>query len=58
MLNKQPHDFSLDVWSLGILLFELMHGYAPYRGRTNEELCKKIVAGTPIVFNPSISLDA
>lgn len=58
MLNKQPHDFSLDIWSLGILLFELIHGYAPYRGRNNEELCQKIKSGTPILFAQNCSLDA
>ncbi|CAD8191316.1 unnamed protein product [Paramecium pentaurelia] len=55
MLNKQPHDFSLDVWSLGILLYELLHGYAPFRGRNNEELCNKIKSGQPINFSPTLS---
>ncbi|KAM3135298.1 hypothetical protein pb186bvf_012596 [Paramecium bursaria] len=57
MLNKQPHDFSLDVWSLGILLFELMHGHAPYRGKTNEDLIRKIIQGQPIQFSPLVSLE-
>ena len=30
MLINEPHDTSLDIWCLGILLFELIHGYAPY----------------------------
>ena len=30
MIKNQPHDHSLDIWCLGILLYELLHGYAPF----------------------------
>jgi len=30
MINKDGHDASLDVWNLGILMFELLAGRAPF----------------------------
>lgn len=32
MISSKPHTHLVDVWSLGILLFELCHGKAPFRG--------------------------
>ena len=42
MLQNQPHTFTLDLWSLGILLFELFHGHAPFTGKSPMELQGKI----------------
>ena len=35
MIKNQPHDHSLDIWCTGILLFELLHGYAPFNGNND-----------------------
>lgn len=34
MLSNEAHDKSLDLWSLGILLYELVHKRAPFQGRS------------------------
>jgi serine/threonine protein kinase len=43
MLENKPHDDTLDVWSLGILLFELLHGFAPFTGKTPMEILSRIL---------------
>ena len=41
---KRPQTQKTDVWSLGILLYELTHGFAPFRGSKPEEVMSKIGA--------------
>ena len=33
IINESPYDGSIDVWSLGVLLYELIHGYSPFRAK-------------------------
>ena len=57
MVQNKTHDYKADIWSLGILLFELLHGYPPFRGKNNEEKFNKILAGE-IEFGGDISPEA
>lgn len=52
MVQDQPYSFGIDVWALGILLYELTHGYSPFRAQSKkvnpnkeewEEIFKNIV---------------
>lgn len=42
MLSKKGHDTSVDIWSIGILMFELLCGKSPFAGRSPEELFNNI----------------
>jgi serine/threonine protein kinase len=37
MLNK-PHDFSVDYFALGVIIYELMIGERPYQGKNRKEI--------------------
>ena len=42
ILKRENHDKKVDIWTLGILLFELLHGYAPFetKGKDKEIILK------------------
>lgn len=39
MIEDRAHDHTLDIWCLGVLLYELLHGYAPFDGKNDLEKC-------------------
>ena len=59
MLLGTPHDERVDLWSLGVLAFELLLGTTPFYDANSLEACEKIKAGV-VVFPeaPVISDDA
>lgn len=49
IVKEVPYDKSIDAWSLGILLYELIHGYSPFRAEKDkgddkyQEIFKNII---------------
>ena len=38
MLSKKGHDTRVDIWSIGVLMFELLAGYSPFVAKSNQDL--------------------
>ena len=54
MLGR-PQTFSVDVWCLGILLFELIHGKPPHHGYNQHQKLDRIVKRVPLNYDPKMS---
>lgn len=42
MLRRENYDFKVDIWALGVLLYEMLNGRAPFTGNSDAELAKAI----------------
>lgn len=58
MVEGRVHDKTVDVWSLGILLYELICGSPPFESEGNEDITYRRILGIDIHIPPYVSKDA
>ena len=56
IINKQDYDIKSDLWSVGIILYEMVYGHVPFNVGTFIELIKKINSNNIDFSNKKINL--
>merc|ERR1712176_1099809 len=49
VLNRKNYDYTVDFWSIGVIMFILLCGYPPFCGESDEEVTSAIL-NDEIVF--------
>ena len=57
IIKRQSYGHKVDIWSMGVLLYEMLHGYAPFTGQNDPDIVFKIVENE-IVYEDYIKDDA
>ena len=59
MLKSTPHDKAVDWWSLGVVLFKLLTGKRPYKGKVDvmcEQISEKLDFGKAKISEELVNL--
>ncbi|XP_078174500.1 protein kinase superfamily protein isoform X2 [Carex rostrata] len=58
VMQVQKYDAKADLWSLGVILYQLVTGRTPYNGANQIQLLQNILKCSELRFPPDVSLSA
>eukprot|EP01026_Neomeris_dumetosa_P059213 TRINITY_DN5527_c0_g2_i1.p1 TRINITY_DN5527_c0_g2~~TRINITY_DN5527_c0_g2_i1.p1 ORF type:complete len:509 (-),score=62.26 TRINITY_DN5527_c0_g2_i1:494-2020(-) len=53
---KKDYDTSIDIWSIGVILYIMLCGYPPFGGKTDEQIISRVIKGQPCFSGPEWKL--
>lgn len=57
MINRGEYNYTVDIWSIGIIIYELIHGFSPFKGNSAQKIFDNI-RNYKIKFSSKISKEA
>lgn len=58
VLQEKAYGFEADIWSIGVVYYQMMYGKYPYMGMNDYDILKKIKNNRPDFSKVNISADA
>jgi serine/threonine protein kinase len=55
VLEERPYGFEADIWSLGVVYYQMLYGKYPFVGVRHTEILKKIKTSRPDYKGVNIS---
>ncbi|XP_020592092.1 serine/threonine-protein kinase OXI1-like [Phalaenopsis equestris] len=56
IIEGKGHDFAVDWWCLGVVLYEMLYGRTPFRGSNRKETFYRILTKSPELFGERTAL--
>ncbi|KAG0460256.1 hypothetical protein HPP92_023384 [Vanilla planifolia] len=56
IIEGNGHDFAVDWWCLGVVLYEMLYGKTPFRGQNRKETFYRILSKPPELFGEPTAL--
>ncbi|TKY53476.1 Serine/threonine-protein kinase UCN [Spatholobus suberectus] len=47
VMRDSGHEFAMDLWALGILIYEMLYGVTPLKGKNHKEMFRNVLTKPP-----------